>query len=388
MYNIKLLNKISKVGLDNFDENYTYSEDMTNEDAILVRSASLHDYNFGKNLKAIARAGAGVNNIPIDKCSENGIVVFNTPGANANAVKELVLCALFLSSRKIVESIRWVDTLKDDENIAKTAEKGKSNFVGPEIEGKKLGVIGLGAIGVNVANAAIKLGMTVMGYDPYIGVNAAWALSKHAKQAKTLEEIYRECDYITIHVPSNEETKGFMNEEAFALMKDGVRILNFARGDLVNNEDLLVNVASGKISKYISDFAAPELIGKENIIILPHLGASTPESEDNCAKMAVNENKEYLENGNIINSVNFPGVNQARVSKVRLCIINKNVPNILASISKLFADCNLNIENMVNRSRGEYAYTLIDTNDDVCEDIVEKIESSKGIISVRSIIEK
>ena len=237
-------------------------------------------------------------------------------------------------------------------------------------------------------NAAIKLGMTVMGYDPYIGVNAAWHYLKHAKQAKTLEEIYRECDYITIHVPSNEETKGFMNEEAFALMKDGVRILNFARGDLVNNEDLLVNVASGKISKYISDFAAPELIGKENIIILPHLGASTPESEDNCAKMAVNEIKEYLENGNIINSVNFPGVNQARVSKVRLCIINKNVPNILASISKLFADYNLNIENMVNRSRGEYAYTLIDTNDDVCEDIVEKIESSKGIISVRSIIEK
>ena len=359
--------KNEMAGIDVTDEVLSrYSEDMTNEDAILVRSASLHDYDFGKNLKAIARAGAGVNNIPIDKCSENGIVVFNTPGANANAVKELVLCALFLSSRKIVESIRWVDTLKDDENIAKTAEKGKSNFVGPEIEGKKLGVIGLGAI----------------------GVNAAWALSKHAKQAKTLEEIYRECDYITIHVPSNEETKGFMNEEAFALMKNGVRILNFARGDLVNNKDLLVNVASGKISKYISDFAAPELIGRENIIILPHLGASTPESEDNCAKMAVNEIKEYLENGNIINSVNFPGVNQVRVSKVRLCIINKNVPNILASISKLFADYNLNIENMVNRSRGEYAYTLIDTNDDVCKDIIEKIETSKGIISVRSIIEK
>ena len=388
MYNIKLLNKISKVGLDDFDENYTYSEDMTNEDAILVRSASLHDYDFGKNLKAIARAGAGVNNIPIDKCSENGIVVFNTPGANANAVKELVLCALFLSSRKIVESIRWVDTLKDDENVAKTAEKGKSQFVGPEIEGKKLGIIGLGAIGVNVANAAVKLGMDVYGYDPFIGVNAAWALSKHVHQAKNVEDIYKECDYITIHVPSNKDTKGMINKDAFALMKNGVRILNFARGDLVNNKDLLVNVASGKISKYISDFAAPELIGRENIIILPHLGASTPESEDNCAKMAVNEIKEYLENGNIINSVNFPGVNQARVSKVRLCIINKNVPNILASISKLFADYNLNIENMVNRSRGEYAYTLIDTNDDVCKDIIEKIEASKGIISVRSIIEK
>lgn len=388
MINVNCLNNIAACGLKLFSDEYNTESSFEDAQAVLVRSAKMHDMELSDNLLAIARAGAGVNNIPLDKCAEEGIVVFNTPGANANAVKELVLCALFLSSRKIVESIRWVDTLKDDENIAKTAEKGKSNFVGPEIEGKKLGVIGLGAIGVNVANAAIKLGMTVMGYDPYIGVNAAWALSKHAKQAKTLEEIYRECDYITIHVPSNEETKGFMNEEAFALMKNGVRILNFARGDLVNNKDLLVNVASGKISKYISDFAAPELIGRENIIILPHLGASTPESEDNCAKMAVNEIKEYLENGNIINSVNFPGVNQARVSKVRLCIINKNVPNILASISKLFADYNLNIENMVNRSRGEYAYTLIDTNDDVCKDIIEKIEASKGIISVRSIIEK
>ena len=367
MYNIKLLNKISKIGLDVFDENYSYNEEMVNEDAILVRSASLHEYDFGENLKAIARAGAGVNNIPIDKCSEKGIVVFNTPGANANAVKELVLCALFLSSRKIIESIRWVDTLKEDQNVAKTAEKGKSNFVGPEIEGKTLGVIGLGAIGVNVANAAIKLGMKVKGYDPYIGVNAAWALSKHAKHAISLDEIYQECDYITIHIPSNSETKGFLNQDAFAQMKDGVKILNFARGDLVNNEDLLVNVANGKVGKYISDFAAPELIGQENIIILPHLGASTPESEDNCAKMAVRE---------------------ARISKTRLCIINKNVPNILANISKLFADHNLNIENMVNRSRGEYAYTIIDTNDEVRQDIIERIESAKGIVSVRSIVKE
>ena len=388
MYNIKLLNKISKIGLDVFDENYSYNEEMVNEDAILVRSASLHEYDFGENLKAIARAGAGVNNIPIDKCSEKGIVVFNTPGANANAVKELVLCALFLSSRKIIESIRWVDTLKEDQNVAKTAEKGKSNFVGPEIEGKTLGVIGLGAIGVNVANAAIKLGMKVKGYDPYIGVNAAWALSKHAKHAISLDEIYQECDYITIHIPSNSETKGFLNQDAFAQMKDGVKILNFARGDLVNNEDLLVNVANGKVGKYISDFAAPELIGQENIIILPHLGASTPESEDNCAKMAAREVREYLENGNIINSVNFPDVNQARISKTRLCIINKNVPNILANISKLFADHNLNIENMVNRSRGEYAYTIIDTNDEVRQDIIERIESAKGIVSVRSIVKE
>lgn len=388
MYNIKLLNKISPVGVGQFDDQYLVGEDVEKEDGVLVRSASMHEYELNDNLKAIARAGAGVNNIPVDKCSEKGIVVFNTPGANANAVKELVLCALFLSSRKIIESIRWVDTLKDDQNIAKTAEKGKSNFVGPEIEGKTLGVIGLGAIGVNVANAAIKLGMKVKGYDPYIGVNAAWALSKHAKHAISLDEIYQECDYITIHIPSNSETKGFLNHEAFAQMKDGVKILNFARGDLVNNEDLLANVANGKIEKYISDFAAPELIGQENIIILPHLGASTPESEDNCAKMAVDEVREYLENGNIINSVNFPGVNQARVSKTRLCIINKNVPNILANISKLFADHNLNIENMVNRSRGEYAYTIIDTNDEVRQDIIERIESAKGIISVRSIVKE
>ena len=387
MYDIKLLNKISQVGLDEFDTNYSYGEDVENEDAILVRSASLHDYDFNSNLKAIARAGAGVNNIPIEKCSENGIVVFNTSGANANAVKELVICSLFLASRKIVESIKWVEGLKDDLDIAKTAEKGKSNFVGPEIEGKTLGIIGLGAIGVNVANAAIKLNMKVKGYDPYIRVDAAWALSKHARQAASLEEIYKECDYISIHVPSTKETRGFLNKEAFAMMKDGVKLMNFARGDLVNNEDLLEAVASGKVGKYISDFASPELLGKDNIIILPHLGASTPESEDNCAKMAVSEIREYLENGNIVNSVNFPGVKQARESKTRICVINKNVPNILARISNLFADHNLNIENMVNRSRGEYAYTLIDTNDEVRQDIIDRIETAKGVINVRVIVD-
>ena len=387
MKKIHCLNPIAKCGTELFPAGYEMTDKAADADAVLVRSASMHDMELPENLLAVGRAGAGVNNIPLDSCAQKGIVVFNTPGANANAVKELVLCGLFLSSRKIVESIRWIDGLKDDQDIAKTAEKGKSNFVGPEIEGKTLGVIGLGAIGVNVANAAIKLGMKVKGYDPYIGVNAAWALSKHARHAASLEEIYQECDYITIHVPSTKETKGFMNKEAFAQMKTGVRILNFARGDLVNNEDLLVNVANGKVGKYISDFAAPELIGQENIIILPHLGASTPESEDNCAKMAVKEVREYLENGNIINSVNFPDVNQARISKTRLCIINKNVPNILANISKLFADHNLNIENMVNRSRGEYAYTLIDTNDEVRPDIIERIESANGIINVRAIID-
>ena len=385
MYNVKLINKISPVGLDEFDENYAYGEDIEKEDAILVRSASLHDYDFNPNLKAIARAGAGVNNIPIDKCTENGIVVFNTPGANANAVKELVICSLFLASRKVIESHEWINGLKDEPDVANIAEKGKNNFIGPEIEGKTLGVIGLGSIGVSVANAAIKLNMKVKGYDPYIRVDAAWALSKHAKQAASLEEIYKECDYITIHVPSTKETRGSLNKEAFALMKDGVRILNFARGDLVNNEDLLAAIASGKVGKYISDFAAPELLGKENIIIFPHLGASTPESEDNCAKMAVSEVREYLENGNIINSVNFPGVKQARESKTRICVINKNVPNILARISNLFADHNLNIENMVNRSRGVFAYTLIDTNDEVRQDIVDRIKSAKGVIRVRVI---
>ncbi len=385
MYKIKLMNKISDVGLAKFNENYEYSEDMTNEDAILLRSASLHDYDFGDHVKAIARAGAGVNNIPIDKCSEKGIVVFNTPGANANAVKELVICALLMSSRRVVESIEWVKTLADDENVAKTAEKGKSNFVGPEIEGKSLGVIGLGAIGVNVANAAIKLDMQVYGYDPYMSVNSAWALSKHVKQATDMDEIFKTCDYITIHVPSTKDTKGMVNKEKLALVKEGARLLNFARGDLVVVDDVIEAVQSGKLGKYVTDFADQKLIGQENIIVFPHLGASTPESEDNCAKMAVNEIRDFLENGNITNSVNFPRCVQARESKVRLCITNRNMPNILARISKLFADHNLNIENMVNRSKGEYSYTLIDTNSDVRQDIIDRIEAANGILNVRVI---
>lgn len=385
MYKVKLMNKISPVGLNNFTEDYEYSEDIVNEDAILLRSASLHDYDFPKSVKAIARAGAGVNNIPVDKCAEKGIVVFNTPGANANAVKELVICGLLLSSRKVVESIQWVNTLGDDENIAKTAEKGKSNFVGPEIEGKTLGVIGLGAIGVQVANAAVKLDMKVFGYDPFMSVNSAWALSKHVKQAANMEEIFKTCDYITIHVPSTKDTKGMINKDMLDLMKDGTRLLNFARGDLVVTQDVVDAVESGKLGKYVTDFAAQELIGKDNIIVFPHLGASTPESEDNCARMAVDEVKDFLENGNIVNSVNFPRCVQPRESKVRLCITNKNMPNILARISKLFADHNLNIENMVNRAKGDYAYTLIDTNSDVRQDIIDRIEAAEGIINVRVI---
>ena len=382
MYNIKLLNKISPVGLDLFDEQYQVGEDINNEDGVLVRSASMHEYDMNPNLKAIARAGAGVNYIPLDKCSEQGIIVFNTPGANANAVKELVLCGLFLSSRKVVEGIDWVKTLKGKDDAAKLVEKGKSQFVGPEIEGKKLGIIGLGAIGVHVANAAIKLGMEVYGYDPYISVNAAWGMSKWVKNAQNMETIFSECDYITLHAPSTKETKGIINQESIALMKDGVRILNFARADLVNSQDVLTAVESGKIAKYVTDFATPDIIDQENVIVMPHLGASTPESEDNCARMAVKEIKDYLESGNIVNSVNFPTINEPRTTKYRICLIHKNVPNMLAQFATLLANQQINIENMVNKAKGEYAYTIIDTNDMVGIEVFEALEH---VVKVRVI---
>lgn len=382
MNKIKLLNKISPVGLDLFEGKYQVGEEMDEEDGILVRSASLHDYPLNPNLKAIARAGAGVNNIPLDKCSEEGIVVFNTPGANANAVKELVLCGLFLSSRKVVEGIDWVKSLKGNEDAAKLVEKGKSQFVGPEIEGKKLGVIGLGAIGVNVANAAIKLGMEVYGYDPYISVNAAWGMSKWVKNAQTMETIFSECDYITLHAPSTKETKGIINAENIALMKDGVRILNFARADLVNSQDVLKGVQDGKIAKYITDFATPDIIDQDNVIVIPHLGASTPESEDNCARMAVKEIKDYLESGNIVNSVNFPTINEPRTTKYRICLIHKNVPNMLAQFATLLANQEINIENMVNKAKGDYAYTIIETNDVVGIDDFNALEN---VVKVRVI---
>lgn len=382
MYNIKLLNKISPVGLDLFDEQYQLGEDINNEDGVLVRSASMHEYDMNPNLKAIARAGAGVNNIPLDKCSEKGIIVFNTPGANANAVKELVLCGLFLSSRKVVEGIDWVKTLKGKDDAAKLVEKGKSQFVGPEIEGKKLGIIGLGAIGVHVANAAIKLGMEVYGYDPYISVNAAWGMSKWVKNAQNMETIFSECDYITLHAPSTKETKGIINQESIALMKDGVRILNFARADLVNSQDVLTAIESGKIAKYVTDFATPDIIDQENVIVMPHLGASTPESEDNCARMAVKEIKDYLESGNIVNSVNFPTINEPRTTKYRICLIHKNVPNMLAQFATLLANQQINIENMVNKAKGEYAYTIIDTNDMVGIEVFEALEH---VVKVRVI---
>lgn len=382
MYKIKLLNKISPVGLNLFDAQYEIGEDLTEENGVLVRSASMHEYNLNKDLMAIARAGAGVNNIPLEQCSEKGIVVFNTPGANANAVKELVLCGLFLSSRKVVEGIDWVKTLKGKEDVGKLVEKGKSQFVGPEIEGKKLGIIGLGAIGVHVANAAIKLGMEVYGYDPYISVNAAWGMSKWVKNAQNMETIFSECDYITLHAPSTKETKGIINKDTIATMKDGVRILNFARADLVNSTDVLEAVDNGKIAKYITDFATADIVDHENVIVMPHLGASTPESEDNCARMAVKEIKDYLESGNIVNSVNFPAINEPRTTQYRICLIHKNVPNMLAQFATLLANQQINIENMVNKAKGNYAYTIIETNDVVG---VEEFEALEHVIKVRVI---
>ena len=380
MYNILTLNKISKAGLSRLGDNYNVADSVENPDAVLVRSASMHAMELPSSLLAIARAGAGVNNIPLDKCTEQGIVVFNTPGANANAVKELVLSALFLSSRKIVEGIEWAKTLKDNADAAKLVEKGKSQFVGPEIKGKTLGVIGLGAIGILVANAAVSLGMNVLGYDPFISVDAAWGLSPKVKHVVSLNDIFENSDYITLHVPLTPETKGVIGKENIAKMKDGVRILNFARGDLADNEAVLSAVADGKIAKYITDFAAPELLDVENVIVTPHLGASTPESEDNCAKMAADEIKDYLENGNIKNSVTLPAVSMVRGTGTRICVIHKNVPNMISAVTTALAGAN--IENMQSKSRKEYAYTILDVTGDFD---VAAIEAIDGVIKVRVI---
>lgn len=386
MFQINCLNKISSVGTSRFGANYNVGTDVANPDAIMVRSAAMHDMEFNDNLLAIARAGAGTNNIPIDRCSEQGIVVFNTPGANANAVKELVLAGLFLSSRKIVQGIEWTKTLKGNgAEVGKMVEKGKSNFVGPEIKGKTLGVIGLGAIGVLVANAALRLGMEVYGYDPYLSVNAAWNLERGIKHAASLDEIYAHSDYISIHVPSTPDTKGMISAEAFAKTKDGVRILNFARGDLVNTADMIAALESGKVASYVTDFANDELLGVENVIAIPHLGASTPESEENCASMAADELKDYLENGNITNSVNFPNCTMAREEGSRICILHKNIPNILSPLTTRFAEKGLNIENMQSKSRKDLAYALIDVKEDIGDDIVAAIKEVEGVLFVRVI---
>ena len=387
MYHIQCLNKISEVGTSCFGPDYVCGTDVQNPDAILVRSASMHDMTFDPELLAIARAGAGVNNIPLDKCSEQGIVVFNTPGANANAVKELVVAAMLLSSRRIVDGIEWTKTLKGKgDQIGKLVEKGKGDFVGPEISGKRLGVIGLGAIGILVANAAKSLGMEVYGYDPYLSVDAAWGLSRSTKHAQTLDEIYANCDYITLHVPLTPDTKEMINAESIAKMQDHVRILNFARGDLVNSADILKALADGKVASYVTDFPTDEMLGAEGVIAVPHLGASTPESEDNCARMAADELKDYLENGNILHSVNLPNVSMPRdPAFTRVCIIHRNVPNTISLLAGKLADAGINIENMQSKSRKDYAYTILDVTGDFSSDSAKKMEESEDIIRVRVI---
>ena len=383
MYNVQTLNKISAVGLGKLGEGYTYGDNVENPDAILVRSASMHDMEMPASLLAIARAGAGVNNIPLDKCSEQGIVVFNTPGANANAVKELVLAGLLLSSRKIVAGIEWAKTLKGNgDAVGKMVEKGKSKFAGPEIKGKTVGVIGLGAIGALVANAAIALGMDVIGYDPFLSVDGALQLSRHITHVTNLDEIFANSDYITVHVPLTPDTKNIICADNIAKMKDGVRILNYSRADLCNSADVVAGIQSGKISSYVTDFATDDLLGVDGVIAMPHLGASTPESEDNCAEMAAKEIKDYLENGNITNSVNFPAAKMARTGDVRYCVLHKNVPSILQTILSFVSEQGANIENMENKSRKDYAYTIIDVTG-ATSDLTNKIQDVEGVIRVR-----
>lgn len=384
MLKVKLMNKIAKVGTDVLSkEKYEISEKAENEDAILVRSAALHEMPFSENLKAIARCGAGVNNIPIEKCTKAGVVVFNTPGANANAVKELAIAALILASRDVIGGVEWVKTLKGQENVAKAVEAGKSAFVGHELAGKTLGVVGLGAIGGMVANAAISLGMSVRGYDPYITAKAAWSLAPSVKQASDYAEIFKTCDYITLHVPATPQTKNMINEKTLAQMKDGVRILNLARADLVNAADLKNAIAAKKVVAYITDFPTEETVGVEGILAIPHLGASTVESEDHCAVMAAQQLDEFLTCGNIRNSVNFPTVGLPRSENPRVCIMNDNIPNMLSQITSAFSSKNINIENMANGSKGEVAYTIVETNVPAGEEIVQTLQAIDGVFNVR-----
>ena len=383
---ILTLNKIAACGTDLFGDAYAVSDAAENPTGILVRSASMHEMELPSSLLAVARAGAGVNNIPLDTCSEAGVVVFNTPGANANAVKELVIAGLLLASRKVVPAIDWAKTLKGEgAAVGKLVEKGKSQFAGPEILGKKLGVIGLGAIGVLVANAAKSLGMEVYGYDPYLSVDAAWALSRSIHHATTLEQIYAECDYITLHLPLNDGTRGMIGADTLAQMKDGVRILNFARGELVESEAMKKALAEGKVAAYVVDFPSDEMLCVENVVAIPHLGASTPESEDNCAVMAVQELKAYLEQGIIRNSVNFPAMELEKSSAVRVCVLHRNVPTMLAQISAVISESGVNIDTLTNRSRKEYAYTVADISADVAQDVLDKVAAIDGVIRVRKI---
>ncbi len=386
MFKIKTYNKISKSGLEVFDDKYTIGDEVDNADGAIVRSAALHDEVFPESLQAIARAGAGTNNIPIEKCSEQGIVVFNTPGANANAVKELVIAGLLISSRRVISGIEWAKTLKGEgDAVGKLVEKGKGAFAGPEIKGKKLGVIGLGAIGVMVANAANHLGMTVYGYDPYLSVKSAWNLNHNAVYINDINEIFANCDYISIHVPLTDSTKNLINADTIAKCKDGVRILNFSRAALVNDADLKAALESGKVAAYVTDFPTDDVLGVDGVIAIPHLGASTPESEDNCASMAAKELMDYIENGNIVNSVNLPEVTMPRSGVNRFCVIHKNIPTILNQITGIISDDGVNIENLLNKSRGDYAYTMIDTGEADIDAVSAEIKDIDGVIKVRAI---
>lgn len=387
MFKIQTLNKISSAGLSLLPyDNYESASEISNPDAILVRSFKMLDMELPESLLAIGRAGAGVNNIPVDICSERGIVVLNTPGANANAVKELVLASLFLSSRNIVGGIEWAKSLiGQGDEIPKIIEKGKSNFVGPELSGKTLGIIGLGAIGRLVANAAEGLGMKVIGFDPYISVDAAWGLSQYVKKAKGFEHLFDAADYISLHIPLNDETQNLIDKSKFKMMKDGVRILNFARGGLIHEADLLEALDSGKVSCLVTDFPNEVMLKHEKVIGIPHLGASTPESESNCAVMAVNQVRDYLENGNIKNSVNFPEADMPRNGGCRLCIVNQNIPKMVGQITTVLANENINIEEMLNRHHKELAYNIIDVNQVIKKDQLDRIKAIKGVIRVRTI---
>ena len=384
MFKYHCLNPIAEVGLEKFTTDYAKVENVEEAEGILVRSAAMHDMELPENLLAVARAGAGVNNIPLDKCAEKGIVVFNTPGANANGVKEMVLAGMLLAARDIVGGINWVTSDKEDENIAKATEKEKKKFAGTELQDKKLGIIGLGAIGVKVANVAKHLGMEVYGYDPYVSVDAAWKLSRDVKHVLNVDEIYENCDFITIHVPLMDATKGIINEEAITKMKDGVIILNFARDLLADEKAILKGIKDGKVRKYVSDFPNTTTAGQDGCIVIPHLGASTEESEDNCAKMAVKELMNYLENGNIINSVNYPNCDMGICNQPgRIAIFHKNIANMITKFTACFGDSGINITDMMNKSKGEFAYTMLDVETVITEETVKKLEGIDGVIRVR-----
>jgi len=385
MRTVLKLNSISKKADHIFAEGYEYSDKVENPEGIMLRSFAMHEYPIGSNLLGVARAGAGVNNIPIPAMTEKGIVVFNTPGANANAVKELAICAMLLGSRKIVAGINWVQSLQGQTDVAKLVEKGKGQFVGGEIEGKTLGVLGLGAIGAKVANAASALGMTVLGNDPFISVDNAWMLSRKIKHSKDRDELISKSDYITIHIPLTPDTKNMINKDTIAKMKDGVVIINCSRGELVNNDDIIEAVKSGKVARYVTDFPNEQLLGIDNIITIPHLGASTPEAEDNCAVMAAEQLADYLENGNIKNSVNFPAVSAPRTAPHRITIAHKNVPNAIATATKQIGDNGINIANMVSASRGDIGYMIIDTDTELTPAIIDNLKATPEFIRVRVI---